>query len=112
MKASFITRALTLFCFASLITLFIAYRSGSFDSYIARDNMLQTSHNGGAMTEAQIDSLIKNTPKDGTLFPSTKSIVMPLTLSRRQRRLLVKAEAKALKKKQKAIQDSIKRAHR
>lgn len=66
-------RTLTLISFASLIILFLLYRSGRLFS---AEKELQTSHNGGVLVTARQDSLPKKTNKRATMLPSSKTMVL------------------------------------
>ena len=78
MNSRFFFKGLTLFGFVFLLTSFLLYRTGKFDSIINNSlSPLQTSPNGAAINAANADTL---KPKNDTLeklrLSSSKSIVL------------------------------------
>jgi|GEM_PF-6434569 len=76
-RSNFI-KPLTIFSSLSLVTLFLLYRTGFFEtqSNHSKSN-LQTSPNGGTIQTAAADTLKKDSTKK-LLFPSSKSMPLPM----------------------------------
>ncbi|MGG9962911.1 hypothetical protein [Ferruginibacter sp. SUN106] len=78
-KHSRLVKALTLFSFIFLITAFLLYRTGSFETYLSgKGSDLQTSHNGGTIKPARLDSLLPSTmdSSERLMMYSSKSMVL------------------------------------
>jgi hypothetical protein len=78
-KHSRVIKALTLFSFTFLITAFLLYRTDSFDTYLSgKGSGLQTSHNGGVIKPARLDSTVESN-MDSTVesnMDSTERVMM------------------------------------
>lgn len=63
--------------FVILLTAFLLYRNGFFDSFIYNNrNVILTSPNGGTSTQATKDSTIVEADSSAYYFSSSKSIVL------------------------------------
>ncbi|GAB2807682.1 hypothetical protein [Ferruginibacter profundus] len=78
-KYSRFTKALTLFSFTFLISAFLLYRSGNFDTYFSANGAsLQTSHYGGTIKAAMLDSVlhVAMDSSERLMLYSSKSMVL------------------------------------
>jgi hypothetical protein len=78
-KHSRVIKALTLFSFTFLITAFLLYRTDSFDTYLSgKGSGLQTSHNGGVIKPARLDSTVESNmdSTERVMMYSSKSMVL------------------------------------
>jgi hypothetical protein len=75
-------RGITLLFFVSLMTAFVLYRAGKFDSYLSGDESeipeseIPTSLNGGSVATVPIDTIPRPTRRteEKTILPSSKSM--------------------------------------
>lgn len=74
MRKTSLQKIATLFSSATLVVLFLLYRTGSFDN-TSTSNNLQTSHNGGLVKSTILDTAKKSRPKP-TMLSSSKTIIL------------------------------------
>jgi hypothetical protein len=76
MTNAFFRKVITLLSSLSLVTLFLLYRVGTFDT-LNNSPVLQSSHNGGSINQSTIDTTkLKKDSNSPMMLPSSKVIIL------------------------------------